>query len=179
VQQEIGNMTLAEIGNRELAWVESAAGNWAYDLRAGDERIASMRFETESGSRARGEIDGRRLLFECPEALHPQISIYEEGCAEPLATFTQRWNGGGLVQFRDGTRYCWNSSHIWSTTYCFRREGEKASVCVSQEVPSRKGSHVTVCSGAAILPETPVLVMLGWFLETLLFERLAQTIVSW
>ena len=169
---------LAELANRGLMWVDSGGGNWAYDLRAGGERIGYMHFETESGSRATGELDGRRLIFESHDRTPPYVVILEEGCQEPLATFTQRWTGGGLVRFKSGARYCWNTSHIWSTTYCFRREGQKASVCVSQEAPSRKGSRVTVCCDAAGLPETPVLVLLGWFLEILVFERLAETSIT-
>jgi hypothetical protein len=170
---------LAELANRELHWVESAGGSWAYDLRSGAEQIGHMRFETESGSRARAELDGRTWFFERNESLGMSVAVHAEGSPEPYATFTQRWTGGGIVKFRSGVQYCWNSSHIWSTTYCFRRKGQKPSVCVSQEVPSRRGSRVTVCADAIAMPETPVLILLGWFLEILVFERLAETSISW
>ena len=90
-----------------------------------------------------------------------------------------KWTGGGVVKFRNGVQYYCTRSHIWSTTYCFRRENRKASVCVSEEPPSTKGSRVTVCPEAADSPETPVIVLLGWFFEILMAEKLAEMSVAW
>ena len=169
---------LAEAGNRELVWIGSAGGDWAYDLRSGGQDIGHLRFETESGSRATGELGGRRWTFESRESAQACVVIRSEGEWEPLATFTKRWTGGGVVTFHGGVQYSWNS-RIWSATYCFRRGSRRSSVCVSQEAPSRKGSRVTVCTDAAGLPETPVLILLGWFLEILVFERFAETSIAW
>jgi hypothetical protein len=172
-------MTLAEVGNRELIWVENAGGKWAFDLRAGSQTIGHLSFETESGSRAIGEIGRQRWRFEQIESIHPHVVVREENESEPLAIFSQRWTGAGFVKFRNGVQYYCSRSHVWSTTYCFRRESRKASVCVSQEAPSKRGSRVTVCGEAASLPETPVLVLLGWFVEILMAEKLAETSVAW
>ena len=93
---------LAEVANRNLAWVESAGGNWAYELRAGADPIGYLKFETESGSRATGELEGRRYQFECFDMANPQIVIVAQGCQVPARFGTQRWQRwrSGEVQRR-------------------------------------------------------------------------------
>lgn len=170
-------MTLAELGNRELYWVVGENLEGAYALRADGEDIGRLRFEKPH--RATGELEGHTWVLECQECMiHPCVVVRAEGSGKPVATFIQKWTGGGIVTFESGSKYCWNTSHIWSDTHCFRREGQKASVCVDQGPPSKTGSRVTVCAGAAALPETPVLVLLGGFLEVLLSEKLTRT-VTW
>ena len=54
---------------------------------------------------------------------------------------------------------------------------QKSSVCLSQETgPLTQGGKVSVCCGAADLPETPVLLLLAWFLRIMDFEMLVEGI---
>ena len=54
---------------------------------------------------------------------------------------------------------------------------QKSSVCLSQEAgPLMQGGKVSVCCGAADLPETPVLLLLAWFLRIMDFEMLMEGI---
>ncbi len=172
-------MTLSEAGRCDLLWVESRHGRWAYDLLAGDEAIGHLFFATDSGSRAIGEIDGQRWTFEHHESSQPQVIVRDELDPEPLATFTQRWTGAAVVKFRNGSEFFCQRSHVWSTTYCFRRNSRKGSVCISQEAPAKPGSRVTICGEAIGMAETPVLVVLGWYVEILMAERFVETAVAW
>jgi len=48
-------------------------------------------------------------------------------------------------------------------------------VCLSQEAgPLRQGGKVSVCRGAADRPETPILLLLAWFLRIMDFEMLVE-----
>jgi len=170
-------LTLSELGNRQLAWLSGGGLREAFVLRADGEVIGGLQFESES--RAVGELDGRAWILECHECkLHQNVLVHLQSTNELVATFTQKWTGGGIVTFESGVRYCWNPTHVWSTSHCFRREGQAATVCMVQGAPSRKGSKVLICADASRLPETPVLILLGGFLEVLLFERLA-TVINW
>lgn len=172
-------MTVSESGRCELIWVENKHGRWAYDLLAGTEIIGHLYFATGSGSRAIGEVGGERWTFEHYHSTHPQVVVRDELDPEPLATFTQRWTGAAVVKFRNGAEFYCNRSHVWSTTYCFRRNDRSGSVCISQEAPSKPGSRVTVCADAIRMAETPVLVVLGWYVEILMAERFVETAVAW
>ncbi len=48
-------------------------------------------------------------------------------------------------------------------------------MCLSQETGSlTQGGKVSVCCGSAGLPETPVLLLLAWFLRIMDFEMLVE-----
>jgi len=164
---------------RELAWSSPQAGQRAFVLRAGEKEVGRLQFEDGVGGRSTAELDGRRWTFERTGAFYPSVTIYAEGASEPVAEFIPRLAGcGGVVSFASGVRYCWNRAHVWSASWCFRREGERSSVCVTQEAgPLKSGGKAIVCCDAAPLAETPVLVLLAWYLRVLMFARMAESIV--
>ena len=159
-------------GFRELTWVEPENEGAPYIIRADGRGIGSLRMDRGDACRAVGELHGRRWILERTNQFYPRVTIHEEGSSEPLAIFTQGLTGGGVVSFAGGAEYCWNPSHIWSTTWCFRSGGKKASLCVSEQTPQRAGARVRMCADAAQLPEMPVLLLLGWYLRRLALERL-------
>lgn len=167
------------IARRKLTWVETCGDLRSYQLREGDEVIGHLTFETEMGTRASAELLGSRWTLERRENWHTRVDAVRNGDRAPEATFRLSWAGGGVVECRGGSRYCWNRSHVWSATYCFRRGSRRATLCITQEAPSSKGSAVTVCDEALNCPETPLLIVLGWFLEVLLCEVLAEGAISW
>lgn len=68
---------------------------------------------------------------------------------------------------------------VWSPTWCFREQGgaRKSSICVSQHAgPLRAGGRVNVCGDVTGLPETPVLILLAWYLRVVEFEMLTHAI---
>ena len=84
-----------------------------------------------------------------------------------------------MVSFPDGVRYLWSPSVAGSLTFCFRREGEKGRVCITEDPPNKRGSHVRVCGEAANQPETPILILLGWFLQVQIYEQFLESLVAW
>ena len=169
--------TLSELGTRELTWQFPRKENEAFELRADGEEFGRLRFDDASGVRAIGELEGRRWVFQHTGGTHPHVIVFKEDSASPVAEFVPRLTGGGTVSFASGARYCWNRAKIWSTQWCFRREGETSSVCVSQQAGAlTEGGKVNVCGKAAHLPETAILVLLAWYLRVLAFETLIETI---
>ncbi len=175
---EVPLSTLKDLTYKDLRWVESHGPEWKYILRADDVDAGSLTFDPESESRAVGEICGQRWTFTRQEDSPPcYIQVHAAGQDEPVATLTPRWGGSGSVHFRSGARYCWNTVHFWSARWCFRREDGHASACVTGDPPAREGSAVKICADAAGLPETPVLVLLGWFVEVLVHEQISKCLV--
>lgn len=167
--------TLAEIKDYDLRWIEPTGESRQYALRTACDEIGSLEFEPGSELHAVGELNGQRWTFESHDSMRSYVVVRAEGEREPIATVAPRRRGGCFVGFRNGARYCWNTRHLWSTTWCFWRESEDASVCVIENALSKRGARVKVCTEASHLPETPVLVLLGWFLEILLNKRLGTT----
>jgi len=163
------------LANSKLTWSYPGADGHEFVLRADGAEIGRLRFTGDADVRSAAELEGQRWTFVRTAARCPRISIYAEGSETPTAQFMPCMTGG-TVSFAGGRRYCWTRAHLWSTCWCFRCEEHKSSVCVSQEAgPLAGGGQVTVCASAASLAETPVLVLLAWYLRVLEFEKLAET----
>jgi hypothetical protein len=166
-------ISLMQRAGQELVWDTSEGPDWKSVLRAGEAAVATLRFETES--RAIGEWGDRSWVLQREGPLvRASIIVYPLGSSDPVATYEPGWTGGGLVVFQNGVKYCWNPSHIWSTTYCFRRESKAAAVCAALSPASRKGSPLRVCGEAAGQPETPILVLLSGFFAVMRLKRLME-----
>ncbi len=170
-------MTLSSaLHNAELDWTYPSAGERAFVLRANGNQIGWLRFEKEPGSFSAAELEGSRWTFERTGPTHSGIVIRAAGSNQPAAEFSSSLSGGA-VAFASGARYSWIRQHPWSSRWCFRSKEPKSMVCVTQEArPLQSGSKVTVCCDAAGNPETPLLVLLAWYLRVLDFERLTESV---
>ena len=123
------------------------------------------------------EFQGQRWAFRYSDRLHPRITVHRGDSQEVFAEYVPSFTGGGMVSFDSGARYRWMRSDIWGARWCFRHVEQKSSICLSQEAgPLTQGGRVSVCCGAADLPETTVLLLLAWFLRIMDFEMLVEGI---
>jgi hypothetical protein len=152
-----------EEGQPFLLWDEGVKAGW-------------LRFHQEPAG-STGEFRGQRWVFRYSARLHPRITVYRGDSQQTLAEYVPSFTGGGCVSFDSGVRYRWRRADIWGTRWCFRRADEKSSVCLVQEAgPLIEGAKVSVSGGAVGLPETPILLLLAWFLRIMDFEMLAEGI---
>jgi hypothetical protein len=163
----------------ELVWRYPQTAGSPYELSTATGTRGWLRFDERPGALSVGELDGRRWTFQHTGGSHPRVAIGHGDASAPVAEYVPWLTGGGVVSFAGGPSYCWNRSKIWSPTWCFRRQGESrgCSICVSQRAgPLRDGATVKVCGEAALLPETPILVLLAWYLRVMAFEILTESI---
>lgn len=161
----------------ELAWSFPEQGESAYVLHCHDKPIGWLRFEKDPGANSIAEWEGRRWTFERTGAHHAPVTMRCQGSEEAAAVFIPWSTGGGIAVLRSGARYCWNRKQVLSATYCFRGEENKSAVCVTQESgPLVAGGTVHVCADAVESPDTPILVLLAWYLRILEFQRLSESI---
>ncbi len=162
-----------EIGNRELIWISPHAPHEAFVLRAAGREIGRLSFADEAGVKATGEIEGHRWNFERTAFPEACITIRQDGSSDPAAVFS-----ACVVAFASGVSYRWTRRGLLHGRHCFRRQDGKSSVCVSQQAgPLLSGGKVEICCDAARSPETPLLVLLAWYLRVLAFEKLAEAVV--
>lgn len=167
---------LSEVATREMNWQFPRSLNAPFELYAAGAQVGSLRFEDLFGARAIGELEGKTWVFDYKCVPHASVSICKAGEETPVAEYVPRLTGGGIVTFAGGARYCWNRAKIWSSQWCFRREGQ-ASICMSQHAGAlTEGGKVSVCEQAAQMPETAVLVLLAWYLRVLAFQNLTEAI---
>jgi len=161
---------------RDLIWQYPEQEGQPYMLRDHEEEVGWLRFHEEPAASI-GQLEGKRWVFRYTTRLHPRVTVCSEDSQRVVAEYVPSLTGGGLVSFDSGVRYRWRKPGLWGDKWCFCHAEQRSSVCVSQEAgPLTHGGKVSVCCGAADLPETPVLLLLAWFLRIMDFEMLVEGI---
>ena len=158
----------------ELEWRQPEARHRLYQLASNGQTIATLRFEKCSGSLATGEYAQKQWTLKRTGFLSPRVLVREAGSNIELAVFTPGWTGSGWLSFASGGRYHLRSTNFWATEWAF--EAEDGSPIVLLTGPHglfKHGGHASVTESAAALPETPVMLLLIWYLRILMNEDAA------
>jgi hypothetical protein len=159
---------LSEVRDRELKWIQPQALKQEFELLAGDEVVATLRFKTAFGTLATAESAEGCWTFKRVGFWHPRVTIRACGDETDLAVFMNRtWNNGGTLEFPDGRRYL-ADLNFWATRYEFATEtGEVVMRFTSIGGFAHFSAKVDVMPDFARQIEMPWLIMLGWYLRIL------------
>ena len=154
--------SLADVAGQELLWVQPAARRREHELRAGDDVIATLRFQR--GTLADAQADGQHWTFKRQGFWHPRVSVRVAGSETDIAMFHPQWTGGGTVELAGGNPVKLASANFWQSEWVWLDK--------DQPVVRFKGRHglvkakgaVDIPPEAARRPDLPLLVLLGWYL---------------
>jgi hypothetical protein len=159
---------ISELSGKELQWVQPGLLKMYYELRAGDERVATLRFRSTYGTFATAESADGCWTFKRVGFWQTRVSIRPCGASHETAVFkNDTWSGGGTVEFPDGRRVLANTN-FWQTNYEFMTEAGEALVEFRAGGWIRLSAQVEVDPKAATLAELPLLVTLGWYLVVMM-----------
>jgi len=146
--------SISETAGQELLWIQPAAFQREHELRGGDDVVATLKFQR--GSLADAETADGYWTFKRQGFWQPRVTVRAAGSDADLATFI-----------------------LWQSVWV-RQENEKPLIRI-------KGRHglikangaVEITPDAANIPDTALLVLLGWYLILLHAEdSAAATSVS-
>jgi hypothetical protein len=158
--------TIQDAAPSNLSWQQPQALRCEYELRAGDELLATLRKTSTFGSAMDAEIGASRFTFKPEGFFRSRITVQETGAAGEPAVFQSGFCGGGRLALPDGRSYRWKMTSFWgSSRWAFVDDSDRPLVRFkSRNRLFRAGSDVEVGPGALALPELPVLILLGWYL---------------
>jgi hypothetical protein len=153
---------ISEVAGQELLWIQPAVRKREHDLRAGDDVVATLRFQR--GSLADAEAAGGHWTFKRQGFWHPRVTVRTAGSDTDIAVFQPRWIGGGTLEFPDGRTVRLSSANFWQSEWVWQ-ENEKPLIRF-------KGRHGIVKARGAVelqpeavaSPDLAMLVLLGWYL---------------
>jgi len=161
-----------------LRWIQPRALRAEYELRAGEERIATLRFHDMLGSRATGESAEGCWTFERAGFFRTRVAVRRCDAAADLATFrSNRWRGGGTLTLPDG-RELRATTNFWYSRLQVRDEAGQTLLVYDTKGILRLRATVTIGPAAAALPDLPWLLMLGWYLVVIMHRNLAAAAAS-
>ena len=168
---------ISDVIDRPLIWAQPSARRRAYELRAGEELVATLR--RGRGSVAAAEVAEGRWTFERAGFWRPRVTARPAGSDTAWASFDAGWAGGGTLDVSGGRRFEWAAANLWHTHWSWREPGGGPLV----RFRSRQGlvtieGRVEVEPAAATLPELALLVPLGWYLLLLLAQDTAAAAAS-
>ena len=157
--------TIRDAAPSNLSWQQPQAFKCAYELRAGDELLGSLRKTRKLGAAMEAEIGATRFTFEPAGFFRSRVTVREAGAAGEPAVFQSGFCGGGQLAMQDGRSYRWKMTSFWGSRWAFVDDSDRPLVSLRpRNRVFRTGSEVEIAPGALALPELPLLVLLGWYL---------------
>ena len=160
----------------DLCWVESReAPCIQFELLAGNDIVASLRFTDPPNSMATGQSASGAWVFEDEGLVIPRISVRSVPGGVPLAAYRAGFLGlAGHLEFFDGRRFCWR--RVGLGTQACRFENAAGAPLIAVEIECCRswlfgsrviGGLVCIEPHSYVLSELMLLVLLSWYLSVL------------
>jgi hypothetical protein len=153
---------ISETADQELLWIQPAARKREHELRAGEEVVATLRFQR--GSLADAEADGHHWTFKRQGFWQPRVTVRVAGSDADIAIFRPHWAGGGTLELADGRAVRLASANFWQSEWVWQEKDRPVIRFKGRHGIVKAKGAVEIQPGAAGLPDIPLLVLLGWYL---------------
>lgn len=159
---------LADLLDRELKWTQPGAMKMHFELHAGEELAATLRFRSSFGSLATGESADGCWTFKRAGFFQTRLTIRACGEETDIAVFRNNtWSGGGTLELPGGRKLL-ATTNFWQTNLEFKTESGETLLRFKSGGLIHLSALVEIQREAIGLAELPWLVMLGWYLIVML-----------
>lgn len=172
-------LSIRAFPSQPLEWRQPSRLHHSYELWAGAELVASLRWSKVVGSLALGEAAEGAWTLKRTGFLNPRVTLRVHGAEANLAVFSPGWRGAGVLEYVDDHKYQWAGVTFWGSEWVFTSPFGAELVHVRPETPplreAGEGRALVVAytrfePAAATDPHLPQLVLLGWYLLVLMAE---------
>jgi len=162
---------IKEVADQVLRWTQPSSFKREFELRAGEDVLATLRWQKTFGSLALAESPGGAWTFKRSGFLTPTVSVRAQGSESTVAVLKPGWRGEGTLQFSDGRRYQWVIAGFWRPQWTFAGEGGGPLIHFKYDLAFlQQTMEVEIEPGAGSLKDLPLLATLGWYLIVLMSE---------
>ncbi len=162
--------TIAEVGGRWLRWVQPNLLASVYELRAGDEALATLRWERALGLLAVAQSAEGAWTFRRRRLPYLRVSAFRGDSGHETATFQAAPDGGTLDTFYD-RRFRWKPASYWRAEWAWTDTTGAPLIRFKYQFSmlTTRG-RIKIEPRATQLPELSLLVLLGWYLMIVMSE---------
>jgi len=164
---------ISEVADQELLWVQPSIRKQAFELRAGDEVVATLVFQR--GTLAAGATADRSWTFKREGFWHPQVTVRKVDSDQNEAVFRPHWGGGGALEIAGGETLRLGPANFWHSQWDWQMPDGRSAVDFQSRGGFLKSGAEVKIQDAAGLPEMELLVVLGWYLLVLFARDAANT----
>jgi hypothetical protein len=166
---------IAEVLSLPLSFTQPRAMERSYELRAGEELVATLEFQSAFGSLAVARTSSAAWTFKRVGFFTPRATARREGSEQDIAAYTPRWTGReGEVDLAGGEKLHFGPANFWGTRFAFG-DAEGHTLATFGPEPDvhrfsdlfRTQAMVSVDPAATARPDLDLLVLFGWYLVIL------------
>ena len=151
-----------------LRWVQPNVLKMNYELRAGEDLAATLRFRSAFGTLATAETADGCWTFKRVGFLQSRATIRACGSDAELATFENNtWSGGGTLKLSDG-RTLRVTSNFWQTQMELQTEAGEVLIRIQTSGLLMTSVAVELTPSGLALPELPWLTMFVWYVTAMM-----------
>ena len=159
---------IAALTSQELKWEQPSALRMEYELRAGDELAATLRFRSSFGSFATAESADGCWTFKRVGFWQTKATVRPCDAGDNIATFNNNtWSSGGTLELSDGRTFQ-AATNFWQTKFGFTNESGEVLIEFKTGGLLHLSATVAIGPSAAKMPELPWMVMLGFYLVVMM-----------
>jgi hypothetical protein len=149
----------------DLQWIQPHALRREFELRSGEETVATLAFRSAFGSLASAQTGEGSWTFKRVGFWRSHVTVRQAGRETDLAVFrNDTWSAGGTLELADGRAYRANSN-FWMTSYQFTDASDQPLVRFTKVGGLlHLKCDVQVEPAGVSLAELPWLVSLGLYL---------------
>ncbi|OPY25804.1 MAG: hypothetical protein A4E28_02943 [Methanocella sp. PtaU1.Bin125] len=156
-----------------LRWVQPHAGKRFFELRAGDDAVATLSWEKAFGTLATAQTADRTWTFKRVGVFNTRITVRSPGSDADLAVFRPGWGYGGTLEAW-GRAYAWKKLDFWGNRWGFA--GQDGAVIATFGYAGgldhlfRLEGLAEVSPGTPAVADLPLLLTLGWYIMILISD---------
>jgi hypothetical protein len=162
--------------DQELKWEQPSSFKEEYELRTGEELVATLRFRSSFGSLATAESADGCWTFKRVGFWQPKVTVRQCNKDDDIATYkNESFSSSGIVTLADGRTFS-AESNFWQTKFEFSNEAGETLIQFKAEGMLHLSSNIAIGPGAVNLPELPWMVMFGWYIMVMMRRDAATTV---
>jgi hypothetical protein len=163
--------------NEPLEWVQPDALKMQYELHAGNDVAATLRFRSSFGTFATAESADDCWTFKRVGFFQTRVTVRACGAETEIAVFKNNtWTSGGTLHFPDGHAFR-ATTNFWQTKFEFQTEQGEALVEFRRGGVLHLSARVQVRPSVLRTADVPLMVMLGWYLIVMMAQDAAVAAV--
>jgi hypothetical protein len=174
--KEFSMKPLRAVADQPLEWTKGSGQKREYELRAGQEVVALLRWDKAFGSLAAATASEGEWTFKRSGFFSPRVTTRLLGSETEVLVFKPTWRCEGTVECSSGARFRWLNTGFWRSEWTFASEnGDPLVHFKLHSALLKQSAEVRVEPGAASLPELSLLALLGWYVLVLMSQDAGAT----
>ena len=159
---------IADLISQELKWEQPSALRMEYELRTGEELIATLRFRSSFGTFAIAESTEGCLTFKRVGFWQTSVTVRQCDSDDDIATFKNNtWSNRGTLELADGRTFQ-AATNFWQSKFGFTSESGETLIQFNTGGFIHLSAEVSIGPSAVNMLELPWVVMLGWYLVVMI-----------